>query len=153
MRARKKDNKTKAGTQPERLTKNDIPLCSRGKDCPRSASCIHSIRYEQSEPIEGFANCYDPRIDPEACRQYTKNETIEVAFGMKAICREVKSSEARIFRGDIMGAMHWHSSNQFYRLRRGEVPIYGEMRHKIEQICRAYNVPTTFDRYERRYPF
>ena len=117
-------------------------------ECTCRERCLRALATTQTRSNEPTLTVVNPDTasGDEHCQLLAPTEPVRIAWGMVAMYKMVPVGIEASLRNTLIGALTYY---RFYRMRRGEEPIYPEQQAMICDIFRRYgmrNVPD-FDRY------
>ncbi len=129
------------------------PICT-SESCSERTHCLHA--HFASQVLSGertftLINSHHPQYqEGKACELYRSDSPERYARGLTRAMGEMSHNNYVAFTDYLIAK---HAKTQFYRIKRGDIPLSPAEQAKLQALLRTYGCTgeEPFDRYEMRY--
>lgn len=117
-------------------------------DCQCRENCLRAQATEYTHPTQKAFMVINPDVatGDADCKSFLSISPVRIAWGMRNMFDCVPHGKATILRNQLIKRFGYY---RFYRMRRGEEPIYPEEQTQIVNLIKSYSDSTLpdFERY------
>lgn len=132
---------------------SSYPICT-SESCSECTHCLHAHFVSQvlsGERTFTLINSHHPKYqEGKACELYRSDSPERYARGLTRAMGEMSHNNYVAFTNYLIAK---HTKTQFYRIKRGDIPLSPAEQAKLQALLRTYGCTgeEPFDSYEMRY--
>ena len=122
-------------------------------ECPIRNHCLRrmlSTYVRRDRLVQDCVNVLNPETETTTCPMFRSDQHVMMKRGMKTFYDEMPQKMAYVIRKKLLSH---YGTNNYYRMRSGELPVTPAMQQHIEQVCRnaGWMLPPAYDRNAMEY--